>query len=41
VFAIVWGLIFFGERLSTLQWIGSAIVLAGVAAVSLETAASR
>jgi drug/metabolite transporter (DMT)-like permease len=34
VFAVIWGLLFFGERQSTLQWIGSAIVLAGVAALS-------
>ena len=38
VFAIVWGVVFFDEGLSTLQWAGSAIVLAGVASLSLETA---
>jgi drug/metabolite transporter (DMT)-like permease len=36
VFAIVWGVLFFDERLSTLQWIGSAIVLAGVASLSKD-----
>jgi drug/metabolite transporter (DMT)-like permease len=34
VFAIVWGVVLFDERLSSLQWLGSAIVLAGVAALS-------
>jgi drug/metabolite transporter (DMT)-like permease len=36
VFAIVWGVVLFDERMSTLQWLGSAIVLAGVATLSLE-----
>ena len=36
VFAIAWGVLFFTERLSTLQWIGSAIVLAGVAVLSMS-----
>jgi drug/metabolite transporter (DMT)-like permease len=36
VFAIVWGVMFFAERLSALQWIGSAIVLAGVAVLSRQ-----
>ena len=35
VFAIVWGVMFFAERLSSLQWLGSAIVLAGVAVLSM------
>ena len=35
VFAIAWGVMFFAERLSTVQWIGSAIVLAGVAVLSM------
>jgi drug/metabolite transporter (DMT)-like permease len=36
VFAIAWGVMFFAERLSSLQWMGSAIVLAGVAVLSLS-----
>lgn len=36
VFAIGWGAMFFAERLSSLQWMGSAIVLAGVAVLSLS-----
>ena len=40
VFAIVWGVMFFAERLSSLQWIGSAIVLAGVAVLSMNLASS-
>jgi drug/metabolite transporter (DMT)-like permease len=35
VFAIAWGVMFFAERLSSVQWLGSAIVLAGVAVLSL------
>jgi len=35
VFAILWGLMFFDERLSVLQWIGSAIVLASVGTISV------
>jgi drug/metabolite transporter (DMT)-like permease len=38
VFAIVWGVVFFAERLSAVQWIGSAIVLAGVTVLSLSLA---
>jgi drug/metabolite transporter (DMT)-like permease len=34
VFAILWGILIFSERLSTLQWTGSAIVLLGVASLS-------
>jgi drug/metabolite transporter (DMT)-like permease len=34
VFAMVWGLIFFDERLSLVQWLGSGLVLAGVAMVA-------
>jgi drug/metabolite transporter (DMT)-like permease len=34
VFAIIWGVAIFAERLSPLQWAGSAIVLAGVATLS-------
>ena len=40
VFAIVWGVLFFDERQSMMQWIGSAIVLAGVASLSMQRAAS-
>jgi drug/metabolite transporter (DMT)-like permease len=36
VFAVIWGVLVFGERLSVLQWAGSAIVLAGVAVLSLQ-----
>jgi len=36
VFAVMWGVLFFDERLSALQWIGSAIVLAGVATLSVQ-----
>ena len=36
VFAVIWGVLVFGERLSVLQWAGSAIVLAGVAALSMQ-----
>jgi drug/metabolite transporter (DMT)-like permease len=38
VFAIVWGVMFFAERLSAVQWVGSAIVLAGVAVLSMSLA---
>jgi len=31
---VIWGVLFFSERLSALQWIGSAIVLAGIAALN-------
>ena len=40
VFAMAWGVMFFAERLSSLQWIGSAIVLAGVAVLSINLADS-
>ena len=36
VFTVIWGVLWFDERLSPLQWLGSAIVLAGVAALSLQ-----
>jgi len=36
VFAVIWGVLVFSERLSGLQWAGSAIVLAGVAVLSLQ-----
>ena len=40
VFAIVWGVLFFAERQSVVQWIGSAVVLAGVASLSMSGVAS-
>ncbi len=36
VFAVIWGVLIFGEQLSVVQWAGSAIVLAGVAVLSLR-----
>ena len=36
VFTVIWGVLLFDERLSALQWAGAAIVLAGVAALSLQ-----
>ena len=36
VFTVIWSVLVFGERLSVLQWAGSAIVLAGVAVLSLR-----
>jgi multidrug transporter EmrE-like cation transporter len=41
VFAIAWGVMLFAERMSSLQWIGSAIVLAGVAVYLILTRAIR
>ena len=38
VFAVIWGVLIFRERLSALQWLGSAIVLAGVALLSARAA---
>ncbi len=38
VFAIGWGVLLFNERLSMLQWVGSGIVLAGVATLSATRA---
>ena len=38
VFAVIWGVLIFGEQLSVLQWTGSAIVLAGVAVLSIRRA---
>src|SRR4051812_45930 len=34
VFALLWGFLFFGERLSGVQWLGAALVLAGVASIT-------
>jgi drug/metabolite transporter (DMT)-like permease len=36
VFAVIWGVLVFGEHLSVLQWAGSAIVLAGVGVLSVQ-----
>lgn len=36
VFALAWGVLFFAERLSALQWLGAALVLAGVGSLSLK-----
>jgi drug/metabolite transporter (DMT)-like permease len=36
VFTVIWGVLLFDERLSALQWTGSAIVLVGVAALSFQ-----
>ncbi len=36
VFAVIWGVLIFGEQLSVVQWAGSAIVLVGVAVLSLR-----
>jgi drug/metabolite transporter (DMT)-like permease len=36
VFAIAWGVLLFDERQSIVQWTGSAIVLAGVALLSMQ-----
>jgi drug/metabolite transporter (DMT)-like permease len=34
MFTLLWGVVFFGERLSALQWLGTLFVLAGVAKVA-------
>jgi drug/metabolite transporter (DMT)-like permease len=36
VFTVIWGVLLFDERLSVLQWTGSAIVLGGVAVLSFQ-----
>jgi drug/metabolite transporter (DMT)-like permease len=36
VFTVIWGVLLFDERLSVLQWAGSAIVLAGVGVLSFR-----
>ena len=36
VFTVIWGVLLFDERLSALQWAGSAIVLAGVGVLSFQ-----
>jgi len=37
VFAVIWGRTLFNERLSAVQWIGAAVVLAGVALMSMTS----
>jgi len=41
IFAVIWGVLLFDERLSALQWAGSAIVLAGVATLSVQAMPPR
>jgi drug/metabolite transporter (DMT)-like permease len=41
IFAVIWGVLFFDEQLSALQWVGSAIVLAGVATLSFQAMPAR
>ena len=36
VVTVIWGVVIFGERLSLVQWAGSAIVLAGVGTLSVS-----
>jgi drug/metabolite transporter (DMT)-like permease len=38
VITLIWGVLFFGERLSVLQWIGTTLVVGGVTAVSRHRA---
>jgi drug/metabolite transporter (DMT)-like permease len=39
IFTVLWGVVLFDERLSLLQWLGCAIVLGGVATLSIKRAA--
>jgi drug/metabolite transporter (DMT)-like permease len=41
VFALLWGVLFFAEELSTIQWLGAVLVLAGVAAISRGQTTAR
>jgi drug/metabolite transporter (DMT)-like permease len=41
IFTVLWGVLLFDERLSVLQWLGSAIVLAGVATLSVQKSEVR
>jgi drug/metabolite transporter (DMT)-like permease len=36
IFTVLWGVVLFDERLSALQWLGCAIVLGGVATLSIR-----
>jgi len=38
VLTVIWGVLIFQERLSSVQWLGSAVVLGGVAALSISGA---
>jgi drug/metabolite transporter (DMT)-like permease len=40
VFAIIWGVLFFGETLSAVQWSGTVLVLAGVATITMQKSAA-
>jgi drug/metabolite transporter (DMT)-like permease len=41
IFAVIWGVLVFDERLSGIQWMGSALVLAGVATLSVSKSETR
>jgi drug/metabolite transporter (DMT)-like permease len=41
ILAVIWGVLLFDERLSGIQWLGSALVLAGVATLSVSRPATR
>jgi drug/metabolite transporter (DMT)-like permease len=41
VFTLLWGLLFFAEHLSSLQWLGAVLVIAGVAMLSRLAATTR
>jgi drug/metabolite transporter (DMT)-like permease len=41
IFAVIWGVLLFDERLSGIQWTGSALVLAGVATLSVSRSVTR
>ena len=38
LFAAIWGILFFDERFSTLQWIGAILVLGGIAIINAKGA---
>jgi drug/metabolite transporter (DMT)-like permease len=40
IFTVIWGLMIFDERMSPIQWTGSVLVLAGVAALSISRSRS-
>jgi len=40
IFTVLWGVVFFDERLSVLQWLGCAVVLGGVATLSVRRPAA-
>jgi drug/metabolite transporter (DMT)-like permease len=41
VFALIWGTLFFAEHLSNIQWFGAALVLGGVATISMGNATRK